>query len=86
MSWTLPTFGTAILLAVLLAAAYTFSVSVVAGVTGRLRLLVAARHGAYGTVALIAAAVSSLASALLTHDFRLRYVARYSDRSMSLGY
>lgn len=86
MSWTLPTFGTAILLAVLLAAAYTFSVSVVAGVTGRLRLLVAARHGAYGTVALIAAAVSSLAYAFLTHDFRLRYVARYSDRSMSLGY
>ncbi len=86
MSWTLPTFGTAILVAVLLSAAYTFSMSVVAGVTGRLRTLVAARHGAYGTVALIASAVAALAYGFVTHDFRLRYVARYSDRSMPLGY
>ena len=59
MSWTRPTFGTAILVAVLLSAAYTFSMSVIAGVTGRLRMLVAARHGAYGTVALIASAVAA---------------------------
>jgi cytochrome c-type biogenesis protein CcmF len=86
MSWTLPTFGTAILVAVLLAAAYTFVLAVGAGVTGRLRTLVAARHGAYGVVALVASAVGALAYAFLTHDFRLRYVARYSDRSMPLGY
>ncbi len=86
MSWSLPTFGTAILVAVLLATTYTFALSVVAGVSGRLRVLVAARYGAYGTVALIGGAVATLAYGFVTHDFRIRYVARYSDRSMPLGY
>jgi cytochrome c-type biogenesis protein CcmF len=83
---TFPLFGSALLLCVMLAASYTFATSLYAGSTGRARVLQAARYGAYGTVTLIAVAVFCLAYAFVTHDFRLRYVAHYSDRSMSLGY
>lgn len=83
---SLPAFGTIVLFCVMVAASYTFAVSLSAGSTGRLRTLQAARSGAYGTVALIVLAVLTLAYAFVTHDFRVRYVAHYSDRSMSLGY
>lgn len=83
---TLPLFGTALILGVLVLAAYTFSVSAMAAATGRARQLVAARFGAYGTVALILTGVLTLAYAFISHDFRLRYVAHYSDRSMPVGY
>ncbi len=82
---TLPEFGTGILYAVLVAAAYTFAVSVAAG-RGQTRLLSSARWGAYGTCALIGLGVLLLAYAFMTHDFRIRYVARYSDRSMTDPY
>src|SRR6185436_20884903 len=77
-----PSFGLLLLLAVMVAASYTFAVSLSAGSTGRVKTLQAARLGAYGTVALIAVAVLCLAYAFVSHDFRLRYVAHYSDRSM----
>ena len=83
---TFPIFGSTILLSVMVVASYTFAVSLAAGANGRPRTLQAARFGAYGTVALIAVAVLCLAYAFVSHDFRLRYVAHYSDRSMSLGY
>jgi len=79
---SLPEFGTGVLCAILVAAAYTFSVSLAAG-GGRPRLLQAARTGAYGTITLVALAVLVLAYAFVSHDFRLDYVARYSDRTMS---
>ncbi|HMR09262.1 MAG TPA: cytochrome c biogenesis protein CcsA, partial [Polyangiaceae bacterium] len=82
---SLPDFGTGILYAVLVAAGYTFAVAVAAG-RGRPRLLQSARLGAYATSALVALAVVLLAYAFITHDFRIRYVARYSDRSMSTDY
>ncbi len=82
---SLPQFGTAVLYAILVAAAYTFGVSVAAG-AGRPRLLQAARLGAYGTIALVGLGVLLLAYAFVSHDFRISYVARYSDRSMSLPY
>ena len=82
---TLPSFGTAVLYAVLVAAAYTFAVALGAA-KAEPRLLRAARLGAYGTAALVGVAVLVLAYAFLTHDFRIRYVARYSDRSMSTPY
>ncbi len=81
-----PAFGTALLLCVMVAAGYTFATALAAGSSGRIRTLVAARYGAYGTVALVASAVVCLAYAFVTHDFRIRYVAHYSDRSMSLPY
>ena len=85
--WTsLPVFGTGLLLCVMLVASYTFAVSLVAGANGKPRTLQAARFGTYGTVILVLAAVLCLAYAFVSHDFRLRYVAHYSDRSMSLAY
>ena len=81
-----PSFGLLLLLAVMVAASYTFAVSLSAGSSGRIKTLQAARFGAYGTVALIATAVLCLAYAFVSHDFRLRYVAHYSDRSMGIAY
>jgi len=82
---SLPEFGTGVIYAVLVAAAYTFAVSLSAG-RGRPRLLTAARLGAYATCGLVLLGVLLLAYAFLTHDFRIRYVSRYSDRSMSTPY
>lgn len=79
-----PSFGLLLLLAVMVSASYTFAVSLSAGASGRIKTLQAARLGAYGTVALIAVAVLCLAYAFVSHDFRLRYVAHYSDRGMPL--
>ena len=83
---SLPELGTGVLYAILVAAAYTIGVSLVAGTTRRPRFLEAARLGALGTVALVAVATLMLAYAFVTHDYRIRYVARYSDRSMPLPY
>jgi cytochrome c-type biogenesis protein CcmF len=84
--WTsLPGFGTLLLFAVLVLAAYTFSVAVLAS-AGRPRLLGSARLGAYATSGLVVVGVLLLAYAFVSHDFRLRYVSRYSDRSMTTTY
>jgi cytochrome c-type biogenesis protein CcmF len=83
---TLPEFGTGVLYAILVTAALTLAVAVVAGRTGRPRFLESARLGAYGTVGLVALAVMLLAYAFVTHDFRIRYVAHTSDRSMPTVY
>jgi cytochrome c-type biogenesis protein CcmF len=82
---SLPEFGTGVLYAILVSAAYTFAVSLSAG-RGRPRLLTAARLGAYATCGLVLFGVLLLAYAFLTHDFRIRYVSHYSDRSMSTKY
>ncbi len=82
---SLPQFGTGVIFSILVAAAYTFALSIVAA-RGRPRLLRSARLGAYGTCALVLLGVLVLGYAFLTHDFRIRYVARYSERSMSTGY
>src|SRR5690606_17668675 len=82
---SLPEFGTGVLFAILVCAAYTFAVSLMAA-RGRPRLLRAARLGAYGTCALVLLGVLVLAYAFVTHDFRIRYVSRYSDRAMSVTY
>src|SRR5262245_8448383 len=79
---SLPEFGTGVLYAILVAAGYTFAVSLAAG-RGHPRLLQSARLGAYAACSLVLFSVVLLAYAFATHDFRIRYVARYSDRSMS---
>jgi cytochrome c-type biogenesis protein CcmF len=83
---TFPAFGFSLLLGAMVVASYTFAVALAAGANGRPRTLQAARFGAYGTVAMIGTAVVCLAYAFVTHDFRIRYVAHYSDRSMPLHY
>lgn len=82
---SIPDLGTGLLLASLVGAGYSFAIAAISA-SGRLHLLAAARRASYGTVALVATAVIVLAYAFVTHDFRISYVARYSDRSMSVGY
>ena len=82
---SLPEFGTGVLYAILVAAAYTFAVAIASG-AGRPRLLQAARLGAYGTIALVGLAVLILAYAFVSHDFRIAYVAHYSERAMPTPY
>jgi cytochrome c-type biogenesis protein CcmF len=82
---SLPEFGTGVLYAILVAAAYTLAVAIAAG-RGRPRLLEAARLGAYGTISLVGLAVLVLAYAFVTHDFRINYVAHYSDRGMAVPF
>jgi len=81
---SLPTFGTWGLHAVIAMAGITFAIALAA--SKRPRLLAAARNAAYATCALILFDLLLLAYAFITHDFRIRYVARYSDRSMSTAY
>jgi len=81
---TIPELGTGLLIASLVGSGYAFCLAALA--SSRPRLLEAARRAALGTTALVATAVVVLAYAFVTHDFRLSYVSRYSDRSMSLGY
>jgi len=85
LAHSLPTFGTLILFSILVLAAYTFSVAVLAG-QGKPRLLVSARTGAYATSAVIFCGVLLLSYGFFTHDFRIRYISQYSDRSMSPWY
>jgi len=85
MVQSMPDLGTSLLLAALVLAGYTFALAV-ASANGRPRMLAAARLAAYGTSALIATTVLVLAYAFVSHDFRISYVARYSDRSMPVGY
>jgi cytochrome c-type biogenesis protein CcmF len=77
--------GTAVLCAVLVLAGYAFSLSVLSG-RGRAHLLPGARSAVFATCAMVAVAVGLLAYAFQAHDFRIRYVARYSDRSMPWWY
>ncbi len=81
----IPSLGTAVLCAVLIAAGYAFATAVASG-RGRTHLLPAARYGTYATCAFVALAVFLLAYSFQAHDFRVRYVARYSDRSMPWYY
>ncbi|GAC1351642.1 MAG: hypothetical protein NVSMB1_06610 [Polyangiales bacterium] len=81
---SLPTAGTIGLYAVMVMAAFAFALSIAA--SKKPRLLAAARSAAYATCALVIFDLLLLAYAFVTHDFRIRYVARYSDRSMSTGY
>jgi cytochrome c-type biogenesis protein CcmF len=75
-------FGNLVICAVLVTASYTFALALIAS-RSRARLLPAARFGTYTTCALVALATFLLVYAFQINDFRVRYVAHYSDRSMS---
>src|SRR5690606_23920584 len=77
--------GTAVLCGVLVLSGYAFALSVVSG-RGRTHLIPSARAAVFATCALVAVSVGLLAYAFQVHDFRIRYVARYSDRSMPWWY
>ncbi|MFO0604571.1 MAG: cytochrome c-type biogenesis CcmF C-terminal domain-containing protein [Polyangiales bacterium] len=85
----IPAFGTGVLYAFLVTAAAAFALAVTAGTSSPARaprLLRAARLASLGTCALIGLDVMVLLYAFLSHDFRIRYVAHYSDRSMPTAY
>ncbi len=82
---SIPDLGSALVLALLIAASYAFAVALLAA-RRQPRWLAAARLAAYATVALSTVAVLVLAYAFVSHDFRIRYVAQYSDRSMPAPY
>jgi cytochrome c-type biogenesis protein CcmF len=80
-----PFVGNLLLGAILLAACWTLAVSLAAA-RGRPHLLPAVRGGMYATIATVFGAVFLLAYAFQAHDFRIRYVLRYSDRTMDPTY
>ncbi len=82
---SLPAFGTLIVFSILVLAAYTFSIAILAG-RGKPGLLPSARLGAYATSAVVLCGVLLLSYGFFTHDFRIRYISHYSDRSMSPAY
>jgi cytochrome c-type biogenesis protein CcmF len=77
--------GTAVLCGVLVLSAYAFAISVISG-RGRPHLISSARSAVFATCALVALCVGLLGYAFQAHDFRIHYVARYSDRSMPWWY
>lgn len=77
--------GNLLLCAVLVASCYAIALGLLAGAR-RPEWLPAARFATYAACALVACAVLVLAYAFQTHAFPIRYVARYSDRSMSRAY
>ncbi|MCA9533525.1 MAG: cytochrome c biogenesis protein CcsA [Myxococcales bacterium] len=81
----IPFFGDLAVCLILVSAAYTLALSLGAA-SGRAHLLVAARAGTFATCGFVLMAVAVLAYAFQTHDFRITYVARYSDRSMPWWY
>jgi len=80
-----PTLGTFLIGAILVASAWTFAIALAAA-RGRPHLLPSVRAGMYATLATVAGAVFLLAYAFQSHDFRIRYVEHYSDRTMSAMY
>ena len=77
--------GTLLIGLILVVAAYTFAMALAASRRGT-RFLRATHYGMFATMGSVAAAVFLLAYAFQANDFRLRYVARYSDRSMPWYY
>ena len=84
-SLDVPFFGKLVLCLVLVSTAYTAAMGVRAA-RGHTHLLAATRAGMLATCGFVASAVLVLAYAFQTHDFRITYVARYSDRSMPWEY
>ena len=84
-SLDIPILGSITICVTLVAAAYTFAVALAAG-RGHPRMLSAARFGTYATSAMVLLAICLLGFAFQSHDFRITYVARYSDRTMPWWY
>jgi len=77
----IPWLGNLMLGAILVSAGYTFTLAIASARRPHLQRSV--RWATLATVALVACTVFLLAYAFQAHEFSIRYVARYSDRSMS---
>lgn len=78
--------GTALLYAAFVATLANGLVALVGAITGRTGALGAARHGLLAILLLFVAMDACLWHGLLTHDFRNRYIAAYTDVDMPLAY
>ena len=62
------------------------AISFVAGRWGQQRFVRASRFAAYAAFGSVGLASSVLMHALITHDFSIQYVAKFSDKTMPLFY
>jgi cytochrome c-type biogenesis protein CcmF len=68
------------------AALYAIVMAIIGARLGRQTLTRSAERAAYGTFGLVSIAMVAMLQALLTHDFRLQYVASVSNRAMPTFY
>jgi cytochrome c-type biogenesis protein CcmF len=82
----MPNVGTFALYAALYISIIGAAISFVAGRWGQQRFVLASRFSAYAAFGAVSVASSVLMHALLTHDFSIQYVAKFSDKTMPLFY
>src|SRR5262249_48947381 len=78
--------GTVTLIMGFIVVAYAGAAGIVGQRTGRPGLVQSALYATWGWAALMVLASCLLVYAFVSHDFRIRYVAHYSDTTMPLGY
>ncbi|MBI4266778.1 MAG: heme lyase CcmF/NrfE family subunit [Chloroflexi bacterium] len=78
--------GYSALLVAILASVYSAIAFAYGGKTGRPDLIQSAKHGVIAVFGLMSVAMIVMIIALVTRDFRLEYVAAYTDRELSLAY
>jgi cytochrome c-type biogenesis protein CcmF len=79
-------FGTLILLATMVVAVFSVSVSVLGARRQDRRLVASGIHAAYGVAALMLLASATLIHAFVAGDYSIKYVQHYSDATMPLAY
>src|SRR5262249_38862588 len=80
------TLGTVTLFVAFLVIAYAGTAGIVGQRTGRRGLVDSALYATWAWAALMCFASCLLVYAFLSHDFRIKYVAHYSDTTMPLFY
>jgi len=78
--------GTITLLIAYVVAAYAVAAGIIGNVQNRRRLVASSVYSLYGFFALMMLASSLIIYAFVTHDYTIKYVARYSDTTMPLYY
>lgn len=78
--------GTVVVLIALLVAAYGAATGFVGNAQHRRRLVNSSVYSVYGLFAVMLLASSLMIYAFLTHDYTIKYVARYSDTTMPFWY
>src|SRR5579884_1412254 len=79
-------FGTWVLLAALIVAAWSATASVVGARRRDRRLVASGIHAAYGVMALMLLASATIIHAFVSNDYSIKYVQHYSDATMPIVY
>src|SRR5215510_6203688 len=80
------TLGTVTMIIAFVVIAYAGAAGIIGQRTGRAGLVTSSLYAAWAWTALMCFASSLIIYAFLSHDFRIRYVAHYSDTTMPLFY